>query len=215
MKRLMKWGVFAAVLSSGVALAQDDYQPMVDDREVKVEIENKNEDRGPYVLLGGGVEGYTGLLAPNINPGVTYSVEAGIRPIPGLAFELGYNGGLHDIDTGPGGVRDGADVVRNAGQAVMVVNAPLGNAHPYLLGGIGVEGHNVRALEGTSAARGFTDDTSGYVPTGVGLRLDLTDTIAADLRGTYNFPLSQDFAPFDTGAGSGRYQGLLQLGGAF
>lgn len=214
MKRMLQWGVFAAVLSSGVALAQDVYQPMPD-QEVTIQVEEKKDDRGPYVLLGGGVEGYTGKLASNLNPGLAYSVIGGIRPLSGLGFELGYNGGLHDIDVGPGGVSDGADVVRNAGQAVAVVNLPLGNFHPYALGGVGIENHNVRNLEGTAAAEGFDDDTSGYIPTGVGLRVDLGKTFAADLRGTYNIPFSQDFAPFDTGAGSGRYQGLLQFGGQF
>lgn len=214
MNRMWQWGVFAAVLSSGVALAQDAYQPMPD-QEVKVQVEHKKDDRGPYVLLGGGVEGYTGKLAPNVNPGLAYGINAGFRPLSGLGLELGYNGGLHDIDTGPGGVTNGADVVRNSGQAAVVLNAPIGNFHPYVMGGIGVENHNVRDLQGTAAARGFTDDTSGYIPTGVGMRFDLTHSIAADVRGTYNFPFSQDFAPFDIGAGSGRYQGLVQLGGAW
>ncbi len=211
--KLIRWGVCAAMLSGGVALAQDDYRP-VEDRDIRVRVEDKNDDKGPYVLLGGGAEGYTGKLAPNLNPGVAYGVHAGIRPLNGLGLELGYNGGLHDVDVGPGGLRDGADIARNAGQAAAIIDVPLGNIKPYAMGGIGIENHNVRGAEGV-AAGGFRDDTSAFVPTGVGLRLNLTDTITADARATYNIPLGQDFAPFDTGAGSGRYQGLLQLGGTY
>lgn len=216
MQRLIRGSFFLATLTGGVALAQDPYQSgYTGERDVQVVIEeDRKDDPGPYALLGGGIEGYTGRLAPELNPGVAYGAHVGFRPFRGIGLELGYNGGLHDVDAGPGGVRDGADITRNAGQVAVVLDAPLDLFQPYVMGGIGLENHNVRGAEGP-AAEGFTDDTSGYIPTGVGLRWNITDTIAADLRGTYNFQFEDDFAPVNTGAGSGRYQGLLQVGGAF
>jgi len=211
MKRLIRGSLCVALAWSGVALAREDYRPH---RDVTVRMDDNKGDRGPYVLLGGGAEGYTGKLAPSINPGVAYSINAGVRPWAGLGLELGYSGGLHDVDVGPGGLRDGPDIARNGGQAAVVADIPLGNVQPYILGGIGVENHNVRGPEGVAAA-GFRDDTSGYVPAGVGLRINLTDLITADARVSYNIPFDQNFAPFDTGMGSGRYQGLLQLGGTY
>jgi opacity protein-like surface antigen len=129
-----------------------------------------------------------------------------------MGVELGYNGGLIDIDTpAPGGLRDGADVVRNAGQVAVVGDVPIGDFSPYALAGIGIDNFNVRTEEGTA----FEDDTSGYVPAGLGLRYHITDVISADARVSYNIPFAQDFAPFDTGVGSGRLQGLLQIGGSY
>lgn len=214
MKRYIRWGFVAAALWGGAALAQGDYGTgTTREREVRVTREKKYDDKGPYALIGGGVEGFTGKLAPNVNPGVTYGAELGFKPFSGLGLELGYNGGLHDLDVGPGGTRSGADVVRNAGQAAVIVDVPLGRIQPYALGGIGVNNYNVRTP--AFASNGFRDDTSGYVPTGVGLRFNLSRTITADARATYNIPFSENFAPFDTGAGSGRYQGMLQLGGQY
>ncbi len=210
MSRFIRWGVCAAVLWGGAALAQDDYRDP--DRTASVRIEDDNNDPGPYVLLGGGAEGFTGRLAPNVNPGFAYGVHAGVRPWSGLGVELGYTGSMHDIDVGPGGLRDGADMIRNGGQAALVADVPIGNLNPYVLGGIGIDNFNVRTEGFTN---GFSDDTSGYIPTGVGLRINLTDVISADARVSYNIPFAQDFAPFDTGAGSGRLQGLLQLGGSY
>lgn len=212
MKRLIRGSLCLAMTWTGLAFAQgDDYRP---ERDVSVRLEDDRGDKGPYVLLGGGAEGYTGKLAPNLNPGFAYGANIGIRPWAGLGLEVGYNGGLHDIDVGPGGLQDGADVTRNGAQAAVVADLPLGNLQPYVMGGIGVEHHNVRGPDGV-AANGFNDDTSGYVPTGLGLRVNLTDLITADARVTYNIPFEQNFAPFDTGSGSGRYQGLLQLGGSY
>ncbi|XXF77864.1 hypothetical protein P2318_33160 [Myxococcaceae bacterium GXIMD 01537] len=217
MRRNIRWGVFAAALWGGAALAQGGYDTTyTGEKDVTVKVErNDPTARGPYVLLGGGIEGYTGRLAPSLDPGISYGAQLGFRALSGLGFEVGYNGGLHNFDTGTsGGLEDGADVVRNAGQAVVVGNLPLGNVSPYVLGGVGIQNQNIRGPDG-AFSEGFVDDTSGYVPAGVGLRVNITDTVAADARATYNIPFSQDFAPFDTNAGSGIYQGLLQLGGQF
>jgi hypothetical protein len=80
-----------------------------------------------------------------------------------------------------------------------------------VLGGIGIQNHNVR---GAGPVFGFVDDTSGYVPAGVGLRYNMGKLLTADARVDYNIPFEQEFAP-DNGIGDGRYQALLQIGGTY
>jgi hypothetical protein len=70
-------------------------------------------------------------------------------------------------------------------------------------------------VRGASTSLGYQDNTNGYVPAGVGLRYNMGKLLTADARVDYNIPFGQDFAPVNTGIGSGRYQGLLQLGGTY
>jgi hypothetical protein len=102
--------------------------------------------------------------------------------------------------------------VRNAGQAAVTLGVLPTKLQPYIMGGIGIENYNARGL---SPAAGYTDDTHGYVPAGVGLRYNLGTLLTADARVSYNVPLSQDFAPIDNGLFDGRYQALLQFGGTY
>lgn len=163
---------------------------------------------GPYVLLGGGVDGFTGGLSDEVKVGPTWGATAGVTG-KRLGFEVGYSGSVNDIDVGPGGAGSGADIVRNGGQAAVKVNLTETALHPYLLGGIGLERYSVRNGE----AMGFNDDTSGYVPAGAGLRWNIGNTITADARVSYNFMFQDEFAPGDTGGN--RLQGMLTLGGTY
>ncbi|WNG61921.1 porin family protein [Archangium gephyra] len=219
MKSVIRLGLCAAALWGGAALAGDEWnQPAyggsgVDDPVVYVPVQETGSDKGLYVLLGGGTEGYTGDLAPDLNAGFAYGATVGFKPTRGLGIELGYNGGLTDIDTfGPGGAADGADIIRNGGQAAITVGLVPTKLQPYLMGGIGIENHNVRGL---SPLAGYQDDTSGYVPAGVGLRYNIGSLLTADARVSYNIPFDQDFAPISNDIWNGRYQALLQLGGTY
>ncbi|MFP2924351.1 hypothetical protein ACLESO_03865 [Pyxidicoccus sp. 3LG] len=158
------------------ALAQDDEADM----------------RGLTVSVGGGVEGYSGGLAPRIDPGAAYGATATLKPSRVLGFELGYSGAVNSIDL------DGAedfvgnpDIVRNGGQAVATIGLTASPVQPYILGGIGVSDYNVRRGAETL---GFSDDTVGSVPLGAGLRF-YSGNFSADLRGNYNLLFDEEFVP--------------------
>lgn len=177
--------------------------------------ESKADMRGLALTVGGGVEGYTGALAPRIAPGPAWDVSAAIKPSKVLGLELGYTGAVnemrHDVsDT------NGADLVRNGGQAVATIGLTAAPVQPYILGGVGVDRYNVRA-----ASTAMRDDTAGRIPLGGGLRTHVGD-FTADARMNYNLLFDNDFGGRlgeqtvglqNSGAGS--YTGTLNLGGTF
>ncbi|WP_375768394.1 hypothetical protein NR798_43065 [Archangium gephyra] len=173
--------------------------------------EEKADMRGLSVLVGAGVEGYTGGLAPEINPGPTVGVMAGLRPSKVFGLELGYSGAVNNLDADVGG--SGPDVVRNGAVANVTLGLTAAPVQPYVLGGFGLNWYNVRNGE----ALGFSDDTSSRIPLGVGLRTHIGD-FTADARVNYNVLLHEDFAPAgvaDDQFGTGSYQGTLNIGGTF
>ncbi|MFL5353478.1 hypothetical protein [Archangium sp.] len=223
MKSVIRMGLCAAALWGGAALAGDEWKQtepvyggsgMVQEPSAYVPAAEAGADRGLYVLLGGGAEGYTGGNASSLNPGFSYGATVGFRPTRQLGVELNYSGGLTDVDdAGPGGAANGADIVRNGGQAAVTLGLTPTRLQPYILGGIGVQNYNVNGL---SPLFGYTDDTSGFVPAGVGLRYNIGKLLTADARVDYNIPFSQDFAPSgENGFWDGRYQALLQFGGTY
>ncbi|XXF79631.1 hypothetical protein P2318_07705 [Myxococcaceae bacterium GXIMD 01537] len=166
--------------------------------------------RGVTVLIGGGVEGYTGDLAPEVNLGGTAGVSATLRPSTVLGVELGYSGALNELDERFGDVRGtGADIVRNGGRAAVTLGLTASPLQPYVLGGVGVDFYNIRHGESV----GFQDDTVGTVPVGAGVRSHLGQ-FTADARVGYNFLFGQQFAPTGDDTG-GSYTGTLSLGGTF
>ncbi|PTL83470.1 outer membrane beta-barrel protein [Vitiosangium sp. GDMCC 1.1324] len=216
MKSVVRIGLCVAALWGGAALAGDESYggSGLNQGASTYHHEGLGSQTGLYVLLGGGTEGYTGANAPDLNIGFSYGATVGYKPTKMLGLEVGYNGGLTDIDrAGPGGAANGADIVRNAGQAAVTVGLTATALQPYLMGGIGIQNYNVRGL---SPLFGYTDDTAGYVPAGVGLRYNIGHLLTADARVDYNFPFSQSFAPSGAnGAWDGRYQALLQIGGTY
>jgi hypothetical protein len=222
MKAFVLSGLCAAALWGGAARAQEDYQPRAENVEVETVEQytrTNRADTGIYAMLGGGAEGYTGQLAPSVNPGLSYGATLGYRPSPYFGVELGYSGGISDVDfnrPNGGGIAEGPDVVRNGGQALLVGNMTDTKLQPYVVSGVGVETYNIRS-DGRGAALGFNDDTSGYVPAGIGLRYQLGGLITADARVAYNILFDQDFAPstLDPGVGDGRYSATLFLGGTY
>ncbi len=189
------------------------FTPITDD--VEVDEGGDANMRGLTLMVGGGVEGYTGALAPNINPGPAYGVTAAIKPSKVFGLELGYSGAVNNLDSplaaDLGG--NGPDLVRNGGQAAVTFGLGAAPVQPYVLGGIGFSDYNFR--NAGAAAAGFGDDMVGNVPVGAGLRTHIGD-FTADLRANYNFLFDQEFAGIDTGLNeNGRYSGTLNIGGTF
>jgi len=196
-------------ISPPASAPSDAFTPIEDANAVDVNKESKADMRGLTVMLGGGVEGYTGALAPQISPGATYGVTAAIKPSKVFGLELGYSGAVNNLDAAGGGT-SGPDLVRNGGQAALTFGLGAAPVQPYVLGGIGFSDYNVR-----NEAAGFSDDMVGNVPVGAGLRTHIGD-FTFDLRGNYNFLFDQDFAGVETGLNeNGRYSGTLNIGGTF
>jgi hypothetical protein len=201
MKAVLKAGLVALVLHAGSAPAQE--APPAD-------------ERGMRVMVGGGVEGYTLDLAPQVELGVTYGVAVGIRANRIFGLELGYSGAVNELELGAGS----ADLVRNGAYAAATVDLRSSGLRPYVMGGLGFSSYNVRG-----GVRGFVDDTVGNVPLGAGLRTAL-GAFTADARVNYNVLFDQEFAAGvpvpDAGGPSrflvskgGRYSGTLNLGMAW
>jgi len=192
------------------------FTPISDDSGSNVNKESKADMRGLTLMVGGGVEGYTGALAPEINPGPAYGVTAAIKPSKVFGLELGYSGAVNNLDGARGldiGDGGGPDLVRNGGQAAVTFGLGAAPVQPYVLGGVGFSDYNFR--NAGAAAAGFSDDTVGNVPVGAGLRTHIGN-FTADLRANYNFLFDQDFAGVDDGLNeNGRYSGTLNIGGTF
>ncbi|MCY1040275.1 hypothetical protein OV208_02995 [Corallococcus sp. bb12-1] len=204
---------------SGIAPAPaTDFRPSATSDDIKpleVEKKSKSKTKGLTLLIGGGVEGYTGALAPQLAPGPSAGVTASIKPTSVLGIEVGYSGALNNIkDAGVFGANDGPDLVRNGGQAALTLAITPTPVQPYLLGGIGISNYHFRGGE----ALGYSDDTVGNVPAGVGLRGHFGH-FTADLRGSYNFLFDKQFAPnIESGgdpSGGGSYNASLNVGGTF
>ncbi|TQF16177.1 hypothetical protein FJV41_09745 [Myxococcus llanfairpwllgwyngyllgogerychwyrndrobwllllantysiliogogogochensis] len=197
-----------------------DFRPSAEAAEpvepLEVKKKDKNDMKGLSVMLGGGVEGYTGALAPQLNPGPTAGVTAAIRPSKVFGIELGYTGAINDIDSKRGEVSvDGPDLVRNGGTAVATLGLFPSAWQPYVLGGIGINDYNFRGGQ----SLGYRDDTVGSVPAGVGLRGHVGH-FTVDARANYNFLFDKEFAPgIESGGGDfdngGSYQGVVSVGGTF
>jgi len=164
--------------------------------------------RGLTVTVGGGVEGYTGGLAPEVRPGAAVGVTAAIKPSKVFGLELGYSGAANDLRDNAG---SGPDIIRNGGQAALTFGLAATPVQPYVLGGVGLNRYNVR----NGAAEGFRDDTNANIPVGAGLRTHIGD-FTADARINYNFLLNNEFATgVDADTWTGRYTGTINLGGTF
>ncbi|WP_208729809.1 hypothetical protein [Corallococcus exercitus] len=205
---------------SGMTTPPPSYTPTAsaneDIKPLEVEKKDKNDKKGLTLLIGGGVEGYTGALAPQLAPGPSAAVTASLKPTSVLGIEVGYSGALNNIkDAGAAGADNGPDLVRNGGQAALTLAIAPTAVQPYLLGGIGISNYHFRGGE----SLGYSDDTVGNVPAGVGVRGHFGH-FTADLRGYYNFLFDKQFAPDIQPGGSdpsggGSYTTTLNVGGTF
>ncbi|WP_211193997.1 hypothetical protein [Pyxidicoccus fallax] len=216
MKRYVLGGACVVALWGSATWAQGDNPQSMELETVEFDTRENQADTGVYALIGGGAEGHTGQLAPAVNPGFSYGATVGVKPNPFLGLEVGYTGGVSDLDPGDGGISGGADLVRNGGQAVIVGHFTDTKMQPYVMTGIGIDNYNIRS-DRLGDPLGYDDDTSGFVPAGLGLRYQVGSLITADARVNYNFLFGQDFAPstLDPGAGDGRYNVTLSLGGTY
>ncbi|GMU03965.1 porin family protein [Corallococcus caeni] len=205
MRRRIALGLCLVGLTGGAARAQD--TPLDEPMPLA-----RGEWQGPYFLLGLGVEGYTGKLAPNLEPGPSYGVVLGYRPNDYLGVEAGYSGGTSNLSITGDSSFGNPDIVRNGGQAALTLGFTPTRIQPYVLGGIGFEQYSVRS----GMFYEFIDDTGGYAPVGAGVRFKINPHLTAEVRGSYSFLFGQDFSPVpDKGAGEGRYTGLLMIGGSY
>jgi opacity protein-like surface antigen len=186
-----------------------------------VPAKKKTDPRGVQFVLGGGVEGYAGTLAPRLQAGPTWGVRVAARPTKVIGIELGYSGAVNEINRsnnlfmGPG-AGGGADVVRNGGEAVATLGLASTPVQPYLLGGVGMSWYDVRHGDGS-----MKDDSVGSIPLGGGLRSQV-GAFTADARLGYSFLFDNQFAQAPetsvrgaTLTNGGRYAATLNLGSTF
>jgi len=165
------------------------------------------------VTVGGGIEGQTGDLSAQLRPGPTWGAALAVQPLTFMGVEAAYSGATSNLDNrisggNNNGLANGADVVRNGGQAAVTILAPTPVIQPYALGGVGIDRYNFR---GDSPV--FKDDTAGRVPLGGGLKANLGHFVA-DARGTYNVLFDDNFSNTSPNRG-GTYDIALNLGARF
>ena len=119
---------------------------------------------GVSVLVGGGVEAYTGSLSSRLALGPAWSFILGLHPSPVFGVELVYQGALSSLRT-DSGTTGGADVIRHGGQANVTFAFGAWQVQPFILAGLGIEHYSV---SDAARAAGFTDGTGGYIPVGGG-----------------------------------------------
>jgi len=172
------------------------------------EAERKAKTRG-YVLLGGGLDIYTGGLGNSLRNAPSLGVTAGVTRKT-LGLEAQYSAGVVEGQSGEFGASRGTDAVRNSGQLAVTGGLLDTKLQPFALVGVGFDNYNVR---NGNQAQGWRDDTAFNIPAGVGVRFAATRVINVDARMTYNFLQGENFVP--GGATGNRMQGLISAGGRF
>jgi hypothetical protein len=171
------------------------------------------------VLIGGGVEGYTGSLSSRLAVGPAWNFILGFHPSSVFGIELAYQGALQSLEGGPAGNSGRADIIRHAGQANVTFAFGAWQVQPFVLAGVGINHYSV---SDEAKALGFSEGTGGYIPVGGGIRFRAGGAIV-DLRGSWQLPFSDPLAPGGTGQNTlglntGSYQrwnASLNIGGTF
>jgi hypothetical protein len=210
------WRVLAVgwLLSAGAANAQAARSPA----------DKWADMRGVTVMAGGGVEGFTGSLAPRIRMGPSWAGVIVFKPTSVLGIELGYQGSYQTFNPARLVGYDpalGAGLQRHGGHAALSLGITATRVQPYLHAGVGIARYLVSS---GAVAGGYLSMTNGFIPVGVGLRTYFPRGFTLDLRATYNFDFGRSFSPnvaeveglgLNAVGSSGRWQGLLYAGYTF
>ena len=176
---------------------------------------------GVSVLLGGGVEGYTGSLSSRLAVGPAWNFILGIHPTSVFGIELAYQGAFQSLKGGDAGSGDSgrADIIRHAGQANVTFAFGAWQVQPFVLAGVGINHYSV-----SDEARdlGFSEGTGGYIPVGGGIRFRVGGAIV-DARGSWQLPFSDPLFPGGTGQNTlgldtgsyRRWNATVSIGGRF
>jgi hypothetical protein len=169
----------------------------------------RESDSGAYVLLGGGLDGYTGGLAEQVTVGPQAGALVGVKGRI-LGVELGYSAGGAELQGGggDGNAGSGIDLLRNSGQAAVTVGLTNTPFQPFVMAGGGVDRYTVNNGE----SLGAQDATGFYAPVGAGIRWNLNRLLTLDARGNYDFLFGDEFLP---GEGGNRFRAQASLGGTF
>jgi hypothetical protein len=177
--------------------------------------------KGAFILVGAGVEGYTGSLASRIGPGPAWNVIFGIQPSSVFGLEFAYQGALNSVKFSNFGLstKGGADIVRTAGQANVTFAFGPWKVQPFVLAGLGI---NHDSVSDNARSVGFSSDTNGYIPVGGGVRGQI-EGVMVDLRGSWQLPFSDNLFPGNTGENTlglatghfGRWNATLNVGGTW
>ena len=144
---------------------------------------------GSYLLLGGGVDGFTDSTAKSLwNTGGDWTLRIGAGDRSYLGFEVGYVGSFHGAKAGS------LDLLANGAEGVIRVQYPyVANGwlmEPFVFGGIGWSYLSLR-----NAPAGVKDtDNIGDVPFGAGVMLG-SGRFLVDARFTYRSTFNEDLAP--------------------
>jgi opacity protein-like surface antigen len=195
--------------------------PALNAPPAKTQEEVERELRGVSVVVGAGVEGYTGSLAPRVAVGPAWNLLIDFHPTSVLGLELAYVGALNSVKFDNFGLSTprGADIIRNGGHAAVTFAFGPWMVQPFVLAGVGVDHYTVNQ---NARDVGFQSTTAGYLPFGGGIRGQI-DHVVVDLRGTWSLPFSDNLFPGGTGQNTlglntgnyGRWNATLNIGGAF
>ena len=176
---------------------------------------------GASILVGGGVEGYTGSLAPRVNVGPAWNVIFGVHPSSVFGIEFTYSGAINSIKYTNFGLPSGnsVDIFRNGGQANVTFGLGPWALQPFVLAGAGA---NYYSVSDAARSAGFSSGWAGYIPVGGGIRGRIHG-VTVDIRGSWDLPFSDHLYPGGTGQDTlglstgnyGRWNATLNVGGTF
>jgi opacity protein-like surface antigen len=202
--------------AAGGTYQQDDANVYVPSQSVMEEAKPSTVKRLDVGLVGG-IEGYTGSLAPNISPGVAWGVNIDAQPTKVLGLEFSYVGAENYVSDP---VAPNAQILRNGGNVALKFSFMQNPIEPYVLGGVGFSYANVRRAPADS---GYQDDTFGQIPLAAGINVKLARNVSAGARFSYDFLFDRDFTPptrtnafgIDNKENGDIWRGTLQVGALF
>lgn len=211
-------GITAAPATNDNIRVENNIDVDADRRDRK---EDKNDNRGISVGLLGGVEGYSGSLAPRIDPGGAWGVLVGLKPSNYVGLEAAYSGAANQLETGPGLDANAGTLVRNGGNVNVKLSLSPTRVEPYVFGGIGMSRYDLNG-QGDDVNINNAQDYVGQVPVGAGLNFHL-GKFTAGARASYNMLFDREFGVegdrnslgIDRKESGDFWNGTIQLGTTF